>query len=173
MWKDFTEFVQWVELETFFSGYLIIVLITYLLSRKWRGKPSIIRYLLRNLPKAYALVGTLYLALQIKNAYPHLGIGTITGDGRYAYLRIWAMLSVLFWIPALNRNIIFSLVHNMIFFILMGISFYNGLFSGDVNGDMNMNNIKIFAASLALNLLSILFFLMIRLIFKYDSSQDP
>ena len=164
MWNDLSEFASWVELETFFSGYLfvwmIILLVTSLSTKATLGKK-----LLTSLPKAYALVGTFYLALQLKNAYPDFAIKNIFTDTRYTYLKIWAILSICFWIQALNKKTIFSILHNLVYFILMIIAIYINFFSGSYDENMAINNIKILVASIAINVAALLIVISITRIY--------
>src|SRR6186997_1393589 len=93
-------YVQWIELETFFSGYVPVYAIVYLLSVNFPATALRTRALPR-LPLAYALVATMFWGLQLKNAYPDYNLVTIFSSTRYPWLFGLGALSILFWIPVL------------------------------------------------------------------------
>ena len=167
MWNDLSEFASWVELETFFSGYLFILMIILLVTSK-RAKGIFWKKLFACLPKAYALVGTFYLALQVKNLYPNFGVENIFPDTHYTYLKIWGILSTFFWIPAMNKKIIFSVLHNLIYFILMIAALYINFLS-NYDREMAHNSVKIFIASMAVNVAALL--IVITLTRIYDKGH--
>ena len=161
---SFFAYAEWIELETFFSGYLLVYAIIYLVasSRPVTGFVKI--KLLPNLPLAYAFVGTLYLGLQLKNAYPDYTIEHLIAGVQLPYLRIWGLISVLFWIPLLRKKAAFTLLHSSVFFFLLMKSLYLQLFASSPGNDMAGNNMKIYSVSILLNLAALILVTLISLL---------
>jgi hypothetical protein len=157
-------YAEWIELETFFSGYLLVYAIIYLIAPKRAVTNFAKARLLPRLPLAYALVGTLYLGLQLKNAYPDYTIGHLAAGVQLPYLKIWALLSILFWIPVFRKKGAFSLVHSSVFFFLLMKSLCLQLFTYSLGNDMARNNMKIYSASILLNLLALIVVTLISLL---------
>ena len=164
MGNSLTKYIEWVELESFFSGYLLVYAIIYLVASNLPVSNFVKIKVLPNLPLAYALVGTLYLGLQLKNEYPNYHINYFVTDIQFPYLKIWGLLSIFFWIPVLHKKAVFSLLHNLVFFILLLRSFYLQLSIPSVSNDLARNNIKIYTASIILNLITLILVTFISLL---------
>ena len=161
---SFFAYTEWIELETFFSGYLLVYAIIYLFSSKRPATNSAKSRLLPKLPLAYALVGTLYLGLQLKNAYPDYNIDHLIADAQLPFLKIWALLSILFWIPLFRKKPVFSLLHSSVFFFLLMRSLYLYLFTSAADNDMVRNSMKIYSVSILLNLAALVLITLISLL---------
>jgi hypothetical protein len=164
MLESFFSYTEWIELETFFSGYLLVYAIIHLVA----SKPPLTNFararLLPKLPLAYALAGTLYLGLQLKNVYPDYTIGHITASVQLPFLKIWALLSLLCWIPVFHKKPAFSVLHSSVFFFLMLKSLYLHLFTSAVDNDMARNSMKIYSVSIILNLVTLILVALISLL---------
>lgn len=145
---DLAEFIAWIELETFFSGFLLVYAVVYLISSK---QAFVRNKILPKLPLAYALTGTLYFALQLKNWYPNYRIDRIMAETQLPYLKLFALLSVFCWLPALRKKAIYCLLHNMVFFFLLMSTSYLQIFIS-FSSEFAANNIKIYFVSILLNL---------------------
>lgn len=102
------------------------------------------------LPLSYALVSTLYLGLQLKNLYLSYSSGNIIPPIHHPYLMIWGLLAILFWIPAISKKTIFSLLHSLLFFFLLIKDLFlqmTGLSERYVIG----NDMKMYTISILLN----------------------
>jgi len=146
--NSFFAYIQELELIAFFSGFPLIYAIILVLA----GRPSL-NNRFRNslgplLPYGYALTGTLYLGLILKNQYPDYLLERI----EYPYLTIWGILAILFWIPAINKKTIISLMHSMVIFIVLIKNLLLQLTSSSSDINMVRNYMKIYTASLILNL---------------------
>src|SRR5436190_6145698 len=109
-------YIERLELMFFFSGYALPFIIITIFARKvW--SPVTTRRVLSFLPLGYALAGTLYLGLQLKNLYPDFS--QIPDHFRHSFLKIFSLLSILFWLPALRKRPLLSLLHGLVFFFLM------------------------------------------------------
>ena len=164
MFDSIFAYSEWVELESFFSGYLLVYAIVYLAASNRPVTNFVKSTLLPKLPLAYALAGTLYWALQLKNAYPDYTIDHLTAGIQLPYLKIWGLLSVLFWIPLLRKKTAFSLLHSSVFFFLLMKSFYLQLFTSSAGNDVAGNNMKIYSVSILLNLAALVLVSLISLL---------
>ena len=159
MGDSLIKYVEWVEVQTFFSGYILVYVLVlwgnnYLhLTRFFKNN------LLKKLPLAYALTGTFYLCFQLKNAVPDFEL-------HFSFLKVWGFISVLFWIPALQRKPVYSVLHNSIFFLLMLYDSCVQLFSPSGSSNYAVNNMKIYLISFLINLTTIMIIYVIFLILK-------
>ena len=164
-------YIEWVELESFFSGYLLVYAIIYLLASTRPVTNFAKSKFLPKLPLAYALVGTLYWGLQLKNLYPDYHIIHLIAVTQYPYLKIWGFLSIFFWIPILHKRAVFSLLHSLVFFFLLIRSFYLELSIPSAGNDLVRNNIKIYSVSILLNLTALLLVTLISFLIVRNKSQ--
>ena len=164
MGDSFKTYIEWVELESFFSGYLLVYAIIYLVASNLRPPNFVKNKVLPNLPLAYALVGTLYWGLQLKNEYPDYRLNYLVTDIQFSYLKIWGFLSIFFWIPVLHKKAIFSILHNLVFFLLLMSNFFVQLFVPSAGTGVTANNIKIYTASILLNMAALIFITLISLL---------
>lgn len=151
MGNSFFKYVQQLELFGFFSGYsLLFVLILF-----WTGdKPlqnNFKKRLLSVIPYSYALIGTLYIGLLMKNLYESHMVGNLFTNIYNPFLTAWALLSILFWIPAIGKKQFLSLLHNLVFFFLLVKDVIMQIFSSEYN-EILKNDMKIYTMSLLLNL---------------------
>lgn len=160
---SFFAYAEWIELETFFSGYLLVYAIIYLVASNRPVTGFVKIKLLPKLPLAYAFAGTLYLGLQLKNAYPDYTIEHLTAGIQLPYLRIWGLLSILFWIPLLRKKAVFSLLHSLVFFFLLMKSLYLQFISSSPGNDMARNNMKIYSVSIILNMVALILVTLVSL----------
>jgi hypothetical protein len=159
-----TEYGQWVELESFFSGYLLVYAILYLVASNRPVTNFAKTKLLPKLPLAYAFVGTLYLGMQLKDSYPDYHLTQIISGNQFPYLKIWGLLSILFWIPVIRKRAVLSMLHSLIFFLLLMKSIYLQLFFHSAGNDMARNNMKIYSVSILLNLAALILVTLISLL---------
>lgn len=164
-------YIEWVELETFFSGYLLVYAIVYLIASNRSDAHFAKSNLLPKLPFAYAFVGTLYLGLQLKNAYPDYHINHLMAGIQFPYLKIWGLLSIFFWVPILHKRAVFCMLHSMVFFLLLMKSFYLQLSSSSAGNDLARNNMKIYSVSILLNLLALILVTFISMLIARFKNQ--
>lgn len=146
--------IQQLELLAFFSGYpLIYALVLFFFGNKKSNsvKSGKIPALL---PFAYAFVGTLFFGLQINNLHPDYSIENLQLAFHDPYLKIWGLLSLLFWFPALSKRRIFSLFHSLVFFFLLAKDLFLYLKQG-TDQDLIRNEMKIYSDSLLLNVIAL------------------
>ena len=70
MENSFLEYLQKLEIMAFFTGYPLLFATVYFVSEKLWSKNKIVKRMMLLLPYGYALTGTLYLGLQLKNLSP-------------------------------------------------------------------------------------------------------
>jgi len=142
----------------FFSGYPLLYAVTIFIAADHQLKSNFSTRIVRLLPFAYALVGTLYLGLQLKNLYPEYSAEKIKGGFQQPWLIAWALLSILFWIPALAKKPVLSLLHSLIFFILLLKDLFSQISAP--TKDMVRNDMNVYTVSLLLNLAAIAFMVL-------------
>ncbi|HTS45727.1 MAG TPA: hypothetical protein VMH01_15110 [Puia sp.] len=114
------------------------------------------------LPYAYALTGTLYLAFELKKWYSdYSGTHTMPGvNGQYWLL--WALGSILFWIPFFSKKTMISFVHSLPFFLLLLKDIFLRMNSAVSREDLR-NEMITYTFSILLNLTTLLPVLLVNL----------
>ncbi len=158
-------YFQQLEVLAFFSGYPLIYYLVQILTRNTLLKNSKGKELISILPFAYALIGTLYLGLQLKNLYPDYTIENIKHRIQHPWLQIWGILSILFWIPAISKRQILSMLHSLVFFLVIvkDLLFRFGGFIRD--HDMMRNEMRLYTVSIFLNLAAYTFLFLLYQLF--------
>jgi hypothetical protein len=157
MGNDFLAYMQHFEMLTFFSGYPLIYAVMNYLSGKNHVSSYIGAKIFSLLPFAYALMGTLYLGLQLKNFYTAYSMGVWEQSMLRPYFLTWGILSVLFWIPAFAKRTILSLLHSLVFFFLFVRDIIAGSFAPDTGSNILSNSTNIYTVSLLLTVSSLAF----------------
>ncbi|MFS8082327.1 MAG: hypothetical protein ACMG51_02655 [Ginsengibacter sp.] len=165
MGNSFFAYIQQLELMAFFSGYSLLYAIILILAGNKESRNNFRNRVVCALPLAYALVGTLYLGLQIKNFYFNYSSGNIIQVIHYPYLMIWGLLSILFWIPLFRKKVGFSLLHSLVFFFILVKDISMQIFSS-VDENILKNDMRIYTVSFLLNLASIILILLYFFFFK-------
>lgn len=156
-----------LELMAFFSGYPLVYAIIFTIAGKAESRTKLRKRLIAVLPFAYALVGTLYLGLQIRNAHPDYNFRQLFTGLYYPYLKIWGLLAVIFWIPSLSRKPIFSLLHSLPFFYLLLHVLVVSLFTPLQHKLSIRNDMKIYTDSILLTIVSVVVLLGLSSIIIY------
>ena len=156
-------YLQQLELMAFFSAYPLVYAIVNVLTGN--SKKEIFARLPTLLPYAYALVGVLYLGLQLKNLYPDYSLENIRYTVQQPLLTIWALLSLLFWIPALAKKPVISLLHSFVFFFFLLKEIFLPLFSPDTDKNILKNEMKVYTDSLLVNLGAFAFIVLLSFLF--------
>jgi hypothetical protein len=155
MGDDFALYINRLELLAFFSGYPLVYAIIQFIAGARGGKPvAFVKRLMALLPFAYALTGTLFLGMLLKESAADFGAKQIEQSFHYSFLRVWGILAVLFWIPALSRKPAYSLLHSLVFFLLLLYGLVMGIGS-DSGRDMIRNDMKIYTDSLIINMITL------------------
>ncbi|CAN5356924.1 hypothetical protein BH11BAC5_BH11BAC5_06330 [soil metagenome] len=149
--NSFFAYLQQLELIGFFSGYPLLYAVTLFIAGNQIIKNKFRSRIVSLLPFAYALVGTLYLGLQLKNLYPHYSFENISLSIQHPWLTAWALLSVFFWVPFLAKKKVFSLLHSLVFFFLLVSDLLTNLKQHSSGAEAIRNDMKIYTGSLFLN----------------------
>lgn len=146
--NSFFAYIQELELIAFFSGFPLIYATILVVAGSSNLKQGFKSKLVKLLPYGYALAGTLYLGLILKNLYPNYSLENI----QHPYLTIWGLLAILFWIPAISKKTSISLMHSLVIFIVLIKNLLTQLTSSSADINMVRNDMKIYTVSLILNL---------------------
>ena len=164
MGDDFFSYLERLELLGFFSAYPLIFALIFVMAGV--GKQKIIKGFPSLLPYAYGLVGILFLGLQLKNLYPDYSIEHIKAGIQQPLLKIWALLAILFWIPALAKKPVISLIHSFVFFYFLLRDLFSPLFGSSVDKNILRNDMKVYTDSLLINLGTFVFILLLFFLFR-------
>src|SRR5215204_1648394 len=99
---NFFKYVQQLEMMAFFSGFPLLHAIVIVTTGYLQKNPEVKKKLISLLPYTYAIAGTLFIGLQIRNLYPDYDFGNIKNSIFHPFLFLWASLSLLFWLPAIR-----------------------------------------------------------------------
>ncbi len=102
--NSFFAYLQKLELLTFFPGYPLVYAVVFFLAENNSFKNNFTCRVRQCLPFGYALVGTLYTGLLLKNLYPDYSFQHTRAVMQLPWLTAWAVLSLCFWIPALAKK---------------------------------------------------------------------
>lgn len=172
MGNDLFSYLARLELIAFFAGYPFI----YLLVMVWAGKKNssslaFSNTLVKSLPYAYALTGTLYLGLLLKDLSPDYSLKNISEQLQPYYLKIWGLFSLLFWIPFFSKKNIFSLLHSLLFFLLIirDLTYY---LVSSLDREMLQNDMKIYTTSILINSSTLILITAIRFLIHKRSKKE-
>jgi len=161
MANEMISYLQQLEILAFFSGYPLIYAVVAFLRSTSKSRSSIKYSAFILLPFVYATVGLLYVALQIRNLYPDYSFKHINSEIQIPFYAIWAVLSLVFWIPIFNKKPVISLFHSLVFFYLIVKNFYLQLTGTDPDKNILGNFMKVYSDSLLLNSIVLIILLII------------
>jgi hypothetical protein len=162
---SFFAYAQRLELMAFFSGYPLVYTVVLFIAGSRPLKYNFKSRISSLLPFAYALVGSLYLSLQVRNLYPDYSIQHINRAIQQPYLVTWALLSILFWVPAFGKKRVFSLLHSLVFFLLLVKDLCSQLSAPDSN--IVRNDMTIYTTSLIINFSSIALLTLVSFLYAH------
>ena len=172
MGNSIFDYVMQLEMLAFFSGYPLVYFLARFLARNISLKNSARPDLVSILPFAYALVGTLYLGLQLKNLYPDYTIANIKLRIQLPYLFIWALLSILFWIPAISKRPVLSLLHSLVFFFIIIKDLFFQLTGATGDRSIVRNDMSIYSVSILLNMAALILLLLLSYLYRFRKKYD-
>jgi hypothetical protein len=168
--NSFLAYLQRLELMAFFSGYPLIYSCILFIEGNVRKKKASGAGLLPLLPLSYAVVGALYLGLELNNL--RAGHQPFSNLQPISYLKVWGMLSILFLIPALRRRPALSLIHGLTIFLFLAKDLVMPLSGTPADTSIVSNDMKIYTDSLILNLGSFGFVLLLTRLFHHFSKRQ-
>lgn len=153
MENSFFVYLQRLEIIVFFSGYPLIYALVRLLASKQLSKKIPSGTFIALLPYGYALIATLFAALQLKNFYQfYTGENSSAVFLHHPFLMTWSFLAILFWIPALAKRPVLSLLHSFVFFLLLLRGLFFQTFWPANDNSLLRNDMKLYTTSLLLHL---------------------
>lgn len=164
--NSFFIYLEQLELMGFFSGYFLIYLLVKFTADVLLQKKIIYINLTMLLPYAYAIVGIMFLGFQLKNLYPDYSIDNLKSTTQNAFLKILALLSVFFFIPALAKKPVLSVLHSLVFFYFIVRDLFLYFFK-DADNNLLQNDMNIYARSILLNLISFLLVALFYFLFIF------
>lgn len=167
MGNEFFAYVQHLEMLAFFSGYPLVYYLVRFLLRNISSKNGRREEIVSILPFAYALVGTLYLGLLLKNMYPDYTIANWKDRIQQPYFVIWGILSILFWIPVIARKQILSILHSIVFFIFIVRDLFFQLAGYNQDRSIIRNDMRIYTVSIFLNLLAFTLLVLLQFLLPF------
>ncbi len=150
--NSFFAYLQQLELMAFFSGYSLLYTVILFFAGNKRPANNFKARMVSLLPLAYALVGTLYLGLQLKNLYLNYSPENLKQLMHQPYLMLWGLLSILFWLPVLSKRKMLSLIHSLVFFFFLIKDLLLQLKGSVAGTNMVRNDMRIYTISFLLNL---------------------
>jgi len=170
---SFLASLQKLEAMAFFSGYALVYTVAHFLFANHVLKRPFIGRAVSFLPFSYALLGTLFLGFQLKKLYPDYSFEHIRLTIQQPYLLIWGLLSITFWIPAVSKRAVLSLIHNFIFFYFLASDLFIQLITPSADNNIIKNDMKVYAASIILNLGILGFLTTLLLLSTYYKKKKP
>lgn len=172
MGPEMIAYIERLELLGFFSGYPLIYLIILSLAGNRSTRTPFKNKLVSFLPLAYALTGTLYWGLQLRNLYPDYSLSHIKSEVQFPILKIWGLITIIFWLPVFRKKVVISLFHSLVFLYLILKTIYQQFLSIAADKDVFKNNMKVYFDSILLNAATfvaiiVLFFLISRIKKKF------
>lgn len=153
MGSDLMTLLQRFELLTFFAGYPFLYILVALIAG-WRTDAAGVgmQKLPMLLPTSYAMAGTLFLMFLIWQA-------NRPASFPISALRLWGVLAMTFWLPALRNRRILPLLHSLVFFGLIALDIIMGL-STPAGRDQIHNDMTICSISFLLHATVFVFLLL-------------
>ena len=170
---SFLASLQKLEAMAFFSGYALVYTVMHFYFGNPVQKRQFIGRIVWLLPFSYALLGTLFLGFQLKKLYPDYSFEHIRLTIQQPYLQIWGLLSITFWIPAVSKRAVLSLIHSAVFFYFLASDLLVQLITPSADSNIIKNDMKVYAASLILNLGILGFLTTLFLLSIYYKKQKP
>jgi hypothetical protein len=104
-------------------------------------------------------MGSIFFLLWIRELIIQSGIKNLVPGFNLSFLKVWALGSSFFWIPALAKKPVYSLLHSLVFFSLLIKDIIASLGSDRANNNMS-NDMKVYTISLVLNVLCLILILI-------------
>jgi hypothetical protein len=129
----------------------------------------------KNLSPAYALIATLFLGLVLKENYSDTLNKMFVQSNWILVFKLWGVLAVLFWIPALAKKPAFTLLHSLPFFFLFAKDLLSDAHSESGN-DIIRNSMKIYTISFMFSVISLILMVLLnylRVKLKENKTDNP
>jgi hypothetical protein len=167
---SFFIYLEQLELLLFFSAYPLIYLFIRAIAETGPAKKIFKKNISTLLPYAYALVGILYLGFLLKSFYPDYSFSHISASTKIPALKIWGLLSILFFIPVFAKKPVYSLLHSLVFLFFILRDLYLYLFK-TVDKSVLKNDMNLYSYSILLNIAAFLLVIAIALLYSKLQSK--
>ena len=164
---SFLASLQKLEAMAFFSGYALSYTVAHFFSGDIVPKRKCVDRIVSFLPFSYALIGVLFFGFQLKRLYPDYSFAHIRFIIQQPYLVLWGLLSIVFLIPAVGKRAVLSLIHSSVFFYLLASDLFMQLITPSADNNIIKNDMKVYAASIILNLAILGFLTILFLLSTY------
>jgi hypothetical protein len=171
MGNNFFAYLQQLELIAFFSGYSLLYATILVFSGNKDSKNNFKNRIVSVLPASYAMVGTLYLGLQLKNLYLSYSSGNIRVAIHHPYLMIWGLLGIFFWMPPFRKRERLTLLHNLVFFFILVKDILMQI-SSSVDENILKNDMRLYTVSFVLNLATFILVGLLDFFFLQNKKKD-
>jgi len=174
MGDSFFFYLHRLELIAFFSGYPLMYATILLIGGMRRSRTELQKRLVALLPFSYALVGTLYFGFELMNLHPNYSTDNFREFAQHPFLTIWGLLAILFWIPVLAKRPIISLIHSLVFFILLIKDLFSFRPVPGADTSMVSNDMKLYTYSLFLHIIAFITVVLIYFLLRwYRAYRKP
>jgi len=170
MGNNFFAYIQQLELMAFFSGYSLLYAIILVFAGNKESGNNFKSRVVSVLPLSYALVSTLYMALQLKNLSLSYSSGNLRLAIHHPYLMIWGLLALLFWIPSFRKKEGLSLFHSLVFFFILVKDIFMQIGS-PVDENFLKNDMRMYTVSFLLNLAAYIFVVLLYFFFLQNKKD--
>lgn len=167
MGNSFFVYLQQLELMAFFSGYPLLYAIILFLAVKKLPQNNFRNRIVSLLPFAYALIGTLCIGFQLKNLSLNYSAANVKHLFMQPWLLIWALLSLLFWLPAFSRKKELSFIHSLVFFFFLVKDIVLQITGSSGGREMLQNDMRIYTVSFFLNLGALLLITLLSFVIGF------
>lgn len=140
-----------MEILAFFSGYPLVYVIVKTSFQSPVISASVKGRMQWALPFSYAIMGLLFVGLELKNNYADLHIQILWSHILNPLIYFWGLISLSFFHPYFRRAPQWSFYHSLFFLFLMLQNIFLEVNNQLVNGDNLHNSLKIYSISLLLN----------------------
>lgn len=162
---SFFIYLEQLELLLFFSGYALVYFLIGAIAEAGWVKKIFKKNISTLLPYAYALVGVLYLGFLLKSFYPNYSFSSILPATKIPALKIWGLLSILFFIPWFAKKPVFSLLHSLVFVFFILRDLYAYVFA-TAERSILKNDMNLYTYSLLINIATFLFVVVLASLFR-------
>lgn len=171
--NSFFAYLNRLELMAFFSGYPLVYAVIVFAAGQPRIKNAFFRKIDDLLPLSYAMVGLLYLAFELKKLYPDYSIENIKQYVQQSWLSVWALLALLFWVPAMSKRKIWTLIHSSVFFSFLVGDLFLQFTQPAADDDLIGNDMKVYGWSMVINLLAFILIVSLSFLFRRYKTRKP
>ena len=108
----------WIYFFIFFSGYPLLYLLFYLISKNRNIHNEIAEKFFPLLPVAYAFVSTLFWILMLCTGRMNFVVEKIASVASSSFIIAYSFTALLFWLPYFRRKTYASFLHSLLLFLL-------------------------------------------------------